>query len=411
MEHIKQLTTIKEIIQYTNNNEDSLKIDHYYHLAHKLIENYELNYNEFIERIIDKLINFEKEQSFNLSIRLYICMDKHEAIMQLFKIMIDKNISIRKRTISPLVIYAYNTMNQSFNLFLYNLCEEKEIILDEIDYYHQLSLFYKYHDYNHFNTLFSKIILIIDIFSENTARLLSTYFKESNLTTIHKTTNRCEHCKHLIKQHALSELQKDTILDTIKTKMAHNNPKFLDFIKNIDHISGYTYVLDGANIGYFKHRPDKGNVLSFKNINIVVEYLISKNKKPIIFLNKRHLQTKNKNNQQIINSWKSKNMLYITDRGLNDDWYWLYYSISNSYCKVITNDMMCDHYYELLHQKYFKNWRELHTINYDIVENKIKLNNIKPYLNQTQKKENRYHIPYLKNDIIKWLCVNKIILI
>lgn len=401
METIKQLNTLEDIKQYVNNNK--LKLQHYYLLSHKIIEKYESNYIEFIELIIDKLIHFEKEQSFNLSIRLYICMGNHDAIIKLFEIMIDKNISIKKRTVSPLVKYAFDTLNYTFNLYLYTLCEEKNIILDEIDYYHQLSLFYNYHDYNNFNTLFKKIILIVDIFILELAELFMKYFKLFEITTINKE-HCCSYCKLYIHQNALTETQKQTILNTIKTKMAHNNPKFLDFIKNIESNSGYTHILDGANIGYFNQRPDKGNVLSFKNINLFVNFLLSKNDKPIIFLHKRHLQTKNKNNQQIINSWKSKNILFITNIGLNDDWYWLYYSIYSN-AKIITNDMMCDHDYELLHQKYFKNWRSLNTISYNIIHNKVKLNVVNPYLNQTQKNENKYHIPFYQNDIIKWLCI------
>ena len=272
--------------------------------------------------------------------------------------------------------------------------------MDEIDYYRQLTLFFKNNDKINFKLLFVITINNIDVFSKNMIDLFNEKFTNSSKGNIN-SDSICECCQSKIIQKSLFDKERDILLTIIKNNIAKNNKKFLNFTDTIKTIKTADYVLDGANIGYFKQRPDKGNKLSLLNIDKVVSYLIDKGKTLIIFLHTNHINVEH----VIIKKWIKMNILYITPKGLNDDWFWLYYSIYYKDVKIITNDNMCDHYYNCLHEKTFKNWRDLNKVSFDIIKNKIVLDVPKSYLNQTQQDFTSYHIPFQDNKKIKWLCV------
>ena len=57
--------------------------------------------------------------------------------------------------------------------------------------------------------------------------------------------------------------------------------------------------------------------------------------------------------------------LYKTPTGSNDDWYWLYGTVSARHDGIlISNDQMRDHIFELLRPKYFLKWRAHHQFTY-----------------------------------------------
>jgi hypothetical protein len=59
--------------------------------------------------------------------------------------------------------------------------------------------------------------------------------------------------------------------------------------------------------------------------------------------------------------------LWKTPQGSNDDWYWLYGTVSA--CQegvLISNDMMRDHIFELLRPRYFNKWKAHHQFGYHI---------------------------------------------
>ena len=58
-------------------------------------------------------------------------------------------------------------------------------------------------------------------------------------------------------------------------------------------------------------------------------------------------------------------ILYITPKGMDDDWFWLYGCLSNSKSYVITNDLMRDHHFSLLSKRQFLQWKERHGISFD----------------------------------------------
>ena len=53
--------------------------------------------------------------------------------------------------------------------------------------------------------------------------------------------------------------------------------------------------------------------------------------------------------------------LYVTPYGSNDDWYWMYAAVAaGSQGRLISNDEMRDHVFQLLAPRYFYKWKQRH---------------------------------------------------
>ena len=70
------------------------------------------------------------ENSFNLRLRLATLVDKHE-IMKLFKFALVNDISIKKRSIVPLINFAIQTKDDDWIKELYQYATLNDIILDQ----------------------------------------------------------------------------------------------------------------------------------------------------------------------------------------------------------------------------------------------------------------------------------------
>jgi len=378
--------------------------DGYYILCITLIDNYDTIYNDFIVRLVtDMNAKYTTEQSFNLSIRLMVCLGDKVQTLYFLDAMRKQGIPIKKRTLSPLIELASALNDFELNQYIFKLTAKLELELSEDDYYKQLCLLLNHDKFIEFRLLFNRMIEIIPVFAENTIELFRTHFHKQKIHNSLISNNRCVSCRKRLKQRPLFENQRNILLSIIKNNIAKNHYKFNTFIQKLKQFPTVDYILDGANIGYFKQRPDKGNPISYKNIDRVVEYLEKRNKTIMIFLHEKHIESQA---SFFIKKWQDNNILYITDKGLNDDWFWLYAALKIPDAKIITNDNMCDHYYQCLHQKFFRKWRELNRVSFNFVKNNVVLNIPKPYLVETQQDIDGYHIPYKYKNRISWICVH-----
>jgi len=346
---------------------------------------------------------YTTEQSFNLSIRLMVCLGDKVKTLYFLDAMRKQGIPIKKRTLSPLIELASVLNDFELNQYIFKLTAKLELELSEDDYYKQLCLLLNHDKFIEFRLLFNRMIEIIPVFAENTIELFRTHFHKQKIHNSLISNNRCVSCRKRLKQRPLFENQRNILLSIIKNNIAKNHYKFNTFIQKLKQFPTVDYILDGANIGYFKQRPDKGNPISYKNIDRVVEYLEKRNKTIMIFLHEKHIES---HASFFIKKWQDNNILYITDKGLNDDWFWLYAALKIPDAKIITNDNMCDHYYQCLHQKFFRKWRELNRVSFNFVKNNVVLNIPKPYLVETQQDIDGYHIPYKYKNRISWICVH-----
>jgi hypothetical protein len=376
-------------------------IDAYHNLdkSHKTLLSI-LNYTE---------MNALNECSFNLTIRLCAKLNNTEKIYHLLNIMQTKEIQIKKRTITPLIHLFVETKNPDLMEIIYPLLFNG-IPLDDTDYSMILSFLGEHQFLDKFETIFKLMIEQLDIISNELSSIISFYytFRVSN-STIH--SHICKKCNTSLLRDKLSLSHKNCILDIIYNNFSKKNKYFLEFIDSIHNnprAFNVDYILDGANIGFFQQRPDKGGKLSYLNIDKIVNQLKNKGK-IMVFLHEKHLNLKYMSdyNKRIIAKWENDNILYKTKRGLNDDWYWLYLGIYLEKAHIISNDKMTDHYYQCFHDKSFKRWRDMSQIEFNFIKNKVILSDIKLANNGAVVNDFKVHIPYHSNTKkVEWLCID-----
>jgi proteinaceous RNase P len=67
---------------------------------------------------------------------------------------------------------------------------------------------------------------------------------------------------------------------------------------------------------------------------------------------------------------QASRQLYVTPRGSNDDWYWLYGVVQRGKAgMLVSNDQMRDHIFELMRPRFFLKWRAHHQYKFDISPN------------------------------------------
>ena len=256
----------------------------------------------------------------------------------------------------------------------------------------------------------------LNIISKKLSEIIEYYYTFRAINTTISNSSICKKCNTSLLRDKLSTFEKNTILDIILNNLAQKNPYFIKYIEELNssiHSKkskfNVDYILDGANIGFFKQRPDKGGKLSFVNIQKIVDFIKTKNKKLIIFLHEKHLNKRflSTKNLKIVENWEKEGILYKTHRGLNDDWYWLYLGVYLEKCFIISNDRMCDHYFQCFHDKSFKRWRDMTKIEFNFNYNQIVLSNIDASQNGSLINELKIHIPYYKTPTkIHWLCID-----
>ena len=409
-----------KMLEYYEKNKETIKHQNLNIILITIIETFREIPKTYRKSVFDLVTNIKKDSldecTLNLLIRVSIFNSK-ENIIELLRLMESKNIPIKKRTISPLITYSYNKRNLELTNYIYSLSIKNNVVLDETDYIYLLKFYGEQEKQTEFNDIFMNMIKHLNIISTDLSNIITFYYSFRVVNSSITTKNVCRKCNTSLLRDKLTHDEKQSTLSLIKEKLANNNHKFLDYIKAVETNPTRfkkDYILDGANIGFFQQRPDLGGKLSYENINKIIKYLQTKNHSVILFLHEKHLNKNriSKYNQIIIKEWEDNGLLYKTNRGLNDDWYWLYLGVYLEKANIITNDKMCDHYYNCFHEKSFKRWRDMTQIEFNFNYNQVKLSNIKLSENGSLKNDLKIHIPYYKNSKnsknskIEWLCID-----
>ena len=118
--------------------------------------------------------------------------------------------------------------------------------------------------------------------------------------------------------------------------------------------SGFNIIVDGANVGYFKQNyAGAPQHVDYHQIDQLLQHLRSVGFTPLLILHCRHVSKfmiPNEKAAEVVRRWRSENCLYATPKGFNDDWFWLHAAVAHQ-CKVVTNDEMRDHHFQLLSPK------------------------------------------------------------
>lgn len=119
--------------------------------------------------------------------------------------------------------------------------------------------------------------------------------------------------------------------------------------------------------------------------------------------------------QRIIQRFEEEGMLYLVPLGADDDWYWIYATVTEgrkSPAFVVTNDLMRDHRLAFLEPRPFIRWRTTQVMSFtfsgavkdDSCDPDLTINEPGKYSREIQQSEvNRWHIPAA--DRRAWLCL------
>tara|TARA_Y100000782_G_scaffold109878_1_gene135403 strand:- start:1124 stop:2488 length:1365 start_codon:yes stop_codon:yes gene_type:complete len=159
-----------------------------------------------------------------------------------------------------------------------------------------------------------------------------------------------------------------------RTEQFENFKSFLDNCGKID------IVIDGANIGFFKQNF-KGGCFSHAQIDSVIDYFTKQNKRILLVLHSKWFNSSASytsfNNNLSINQeridlyykkWYDKCKIYKVQRGNNDDWYWIYATLTQKRNNAffLSNDKLRDHIHNIDIGYKFDIWKERHQINYNM---------------------------------------------
>lgn len=283
--------------------------------------------------------------------------------------------------------------------------------------------------------------------------------QQGRIVDISNSTCRCPLCDGKLKLIHLTPDEKERvrialfkIAGSCSATQAKNLMIFSDWLNNANKIKPYTYIIDGANVAYNKQNFNDGG-FSFRQINMMVNKIkekygsdpncnililipdayakqivpnsvlsrkMSSSKDQDVGSDKRNSNRKlsylTDEDMQILKKFENENMLYLVPPGGNDDWYWIYATVSAtnplpSY--AITNDLMRDHRLAFLEPRLFLRWRTSMVMPFDF-SSAIDYNHTNPnvyiqepsrFSREIQFTDNgRWHFPSTNSR--GWLCAS-----
>jgi len=201
--------------------------------------------------------------------------------------------------------------------------------------------------------------------------------------------------------------------------------KFANFLdaKGSKNVSA---VIDGANVAFTGSHMKGRRAFKPSQVDMLCANLERDGKKVLIILSEGYTVKRINNvggasirigeaELNLFKRWEKEGKLYVTPKGANDDWFWIYAGVAFDHCNpvVYTNDEMRDHHY-LLPTREFSKFKETQMVRIEIHDQdpskavEIKLKNPKPISQQIHEfRPGKWHIPnILQPDKQEWFCVD-----
>lgn len=307
------------------------------------------NYEKLKFRIdINKMISYIKNFDFTLEcqiMHLYCLNNDIDNAFIFYNQIKNKYVIFKKKMFSPFIdYYNKNSCDRYFDIIITDIIENNVIL-----------------DPDHYIIIFNKLIIKYE-------KLLLNFIEYFKINKIKLDLNTNETLNFNLKYIDINTICDIDILKKVENEIKKKDNKFINFknwcLRNLDT----NIIIDAGNIGYFNNTYKD---LSIKQINKSI--LDLKSYKIKIFIHNRHLINLSDDDSKIIESWKKKNILFKTRSGINDDYYWLYYSLLLKFKKkevnIITNDDLRDHIFKFgMDLKYI---RDEIRVKYNILDKKF----------------------------------------
>jgi proteinaceous RNase P len=196
----------------------------------------------------------------------------------------------------------------------------------------------------------------------------------------------CSGCGAALPAPALSSEQRTQLRDAILCAAAERDEsiradlvRFDEWLRSRTTPSGY--IIDGANVGY-RNQNFEGGSFSFLQVDVARQELMRREcrAEPLIVLPGHYFDDVVPNHSRcatgehsvttaeraLLSGWVSAGALWRCPAGANDDWYWMLAAVEGgAHVRVLTNDEMRDHSFQMMLPRYFQRWKRRHTVKFD----------------------------------------------
>ena len=288
----------------------------------------------------------------------------HSSVSYLLHTMLVKNITLRRRTLSPIIRVAYTQKIDGLGMSIYAMAKYHQIKLDTPDMAYLLSTADE----------LQKFTLLQDINSN---------YKEFNKEAIDILVDNFTSCQYQIDanfrcgtfqvpEYRLSREERKSIMynlseyvdNRIKHKKATRSA-YKSFCSSIPR--DVSIVLDAANVARYQqgeHSDKALNTQHYQQIKKVVSTLVKQGQKVLICLNETHYQKLSSKNKVIYQEIEQLARIKLTPIGMDDDLCWLYAAIAIPFAKLVTTDKLRDHIYAI--DPRIEQWKEYQRVSFDI---------------------------------------------
>jgi hypothetical protein len=121
---------------------------------------------------------------------------------------------------------------------------------------------------------------------------------------------------------------------------------------------GVDYVVDGANVAHARDGR-----FSYSTLGWMLAELDARGLSWIVFVHESrgHMNSFTARDNHVLRLLSRDRRHFVVPHGANDDWFWLYAAIYlGGRTKVLSNDHMRDHHFNMLSTRDFQFWRERH---------------------------------------------------
>tara|TARA_B100000767_G_scaffold273189_1_gene302663 strand:+ start:3279 stop:4562 length:1284 start_codon:yes stop_codon:yes gene_type:complete len=357
---------------------------------------------------LDYLLKFINEKdytelTFTSLIRLFSLSEfqDFDKIYYYYNLMKHNSVIIKRRTLSPIF---ENLNSWEHIIYFYTDSKIQNIVLSLDDYINILT--------NEITPMYSDIIITdmvntIDKFiPEEYLEKINTIFKTKYPSIIDSKT--------ILQKYTLPQKDADKLLERMKIYISHFYSKKTHILEKVNSSMKtlkklkYDIVIDGANVGFYKRGTLSGIKVSIKQIFDLVSLFVSHGKKVLIIIHNHHIESASSDEKKILENIYSNPItnIFIVPKGSDDDWFWLFASLSNPKSYLVTNDEMRNHLYYMNLDKSFQYWKETRVINYDLTHTmNFSIKEPYPYLKKIQLniKNREIIIPFFNKDKnIEW---------
>ena len=319
-------------------------------------------------------------------------------------IMVEKGITLRKRTLSPLIQLFYYQKVPSLGMSVLALGKVNNITFDSLDLAYLLAA----------TDSFDRRTVVQEIMqTQTTFTTESIAIIKDNLPYGEYQIDENQKCGAFrIPEFNLSTTELKQIISSLTKKVNEKcrknvNEAFQRFCKSFK--KNITAVVDGANVGRFQQGTKSQGALNYIQIKNVVMELRRQGHNVLVCLNENHFKSLTPESSRVLKEIQSLCQVRKTPSGLDDDLCWLYacLSLNNSY--LITTDELRNHIYNI--DSKLTLWKEYRRVTFNISREtgEVSFNYplpyyVKPHLESIMKPERKKNL-WLPITATEWTCV------